>query len=395
MTDYKKIVVGWTGVVLALGCGAQDDSRGDAGDVSWLEETDVQEFRAALTACTQESDCPSGLACQAGACQPCAAHGECQSDVCDRYAATSLGPGACLKQADVVYADAAARPACETGDGTRSDPVCSIAAAIPLAIGNRYAVRVYPGQYMPFGVSQRTVSIFGPGDGSAVVGEEDISTGARITQQARVVLDGLDVGVAVLTGLIVRDSDVQVRNATIRGDYRGITSTNSSLVLDLVRVSGSVQYGLRVEGPGSYRITNSYFTGGDFPAVAFTGQSSGRFLFNSVLGGGELSPGGIDCGTTPRLIEDSIVVNNTAAAGGAQTVGACRHQRVVVGSADSRTDRGLIKINPELDAQGRLLDTAGNAACCIDRGARYVSSLCRDYYGTRRPQGASNDNRRP
>jgi hypothetical protein len=240
-------------------------------------------------------------------------------------------------------------------------------------------------------VSQRTVFLFGPGDGSAVVGEEDISAGARITQQARVVLDGLDVGVAVLTGVIVRDSDVQVRNATIRGDYRGITSTNSTLILDRVRVSGSVQYGLRVEGPGSYRITNSYFTGGDFPAVAFTGQSSGRFLFNSVLGGGELSPGGIDCGTTSRLIEDSIVVHNTAAAGGAQTAGACRHQRVVVGSADSRTDRGLIKINPELDAQGRLLDTAGNAACAIDRGARYVSSLYRDFYGTRRPQGASND----
>jgi hypothetical protein len=151
MNDYGKIVVAWIGsVALALGCGAQDDSRGglgDGDDVSWPEDTDVQAFRAALTACTQESDCPSGLACLAGACQPCAAHRECQSDVCDRYAATGLGPGACIQQADVVYADAAARPACETGDGTRSDPVCSIRAAIPLAVGNRYAVRVYPGHY--------------------------------------------------------------------------------------------------------------------------------------------------------------------------------------------------------------------------------------------------------
>lgn len=390
MNSYKS-VIGWTaGFAFALGCGVQDETRSGVGELSLPEDTEVPQSRTALTFCTQESSCPSGLACRAGVCLPCFAHDQCKSNVCDRYAATNLGPGACIPRADVVYANAAARPACETGDGTPSNPVCSIRAAIPLAVGNRYAVRVYPGHYFPFGVSQRTVFLFGPGDGSAVVGEEDISAGARITRQARVVLDGLDFGVSVLNGLIIQDSDVQVRNATINADYRGITSTNSTLVLDRVRANGSV-YALRVDGTGSYRITNSYFKGGDFPAVAFTGASGGRFLFNSVLGGGELHPGGIDCGTTSRLIQDSIVVNNFAAAGGAQTVGACTHQRVVVGSGDGRPDAGLIKIDPDLDAQGRLLDTAANAACCIDRGERYVSSLYRDFYGTRRPQGLSND----
>lgn len=186
MKSYQN-VIGWIGgFAFALGCGMQDETRSGVGDVSWPEDTpeatDVQQSRAALISCTQESDCPSGLACLAGVCQPCVAHSQCQSDVCDGYAATSLGPGACIEQADVVYADAAARPACETGDGSRSNPVCSIRAAIPLAVGNRYAVRVYPGHYFPFGVSQRTVFIFGPGDGSAVVGEEDISAGARITR---------------------------------------------------------------------------------------------------------------------------------------------------------------------------------------------------------------------
>jgi hypothetical protein len=75
----------------------------------------------------------------------------------------------------------------------------------------------------------------------------------------------------------------------------------------------------------------------------------------------------------------------------AQTVGACTHQRVVVGSGDTRPDPGLIKIDPDLDPQGRLVDTPADRACCIDRGERYVPSLYRDFFGTSRPQGESND----
>lgn len=372
---------------MLLGCVAHDDRASFDGS----PEPTAPQSMAELTACIQESDCPSGLACRDGACRTCSAHSHCQSDVCDGYASTVLGPGACVSPGSVVYADAGARPACETGDGTRSNPVCTITAAIARVVGNRFAVRVYPGTYLPFGVSRRTVAVFGPGDGSAVVGEEDLSAGIRITQQSRVVVDGLDVGVHVITGVVITDSTVQLRNATIDADNRGILSTNSALTIDRVRVPATFVSGLVIDGPGSYHITNSYFQGGDRPAVTFTGASTGRFRFNSVLGGGELVPGGIDCGTTSRLIQDSIVVHNAAAADGAQTVGACTHQRVVVGSGDSRPDRGLIKIDPDLDAQGRLLDTAANAACCIDRGARFVPSLPHDYFGTPRPQGASND----
>jgi hypothetical protein len=64
---------------------------------------------------------------------------------------------------------------------------------------------------------------------------------------------------------------------------------------------------------------------------------------------------------------------------------------VVVGSGDTRVDAGLIQIDPDLDANGRLLDTAANAACCIDRGERFTSSLYSDLFGTPRPQGFSND----
>ena len=391
MKFFRGSAAIWMGsMLLFAGCGAQLDDPGDVDDSPAYSEAQLS--AAALAACTQESDCSPGLACVAGACQPCSGHSECASDVCDVHAATSMGPGACVQEPDVVYVKANGGPGCATGDGTRANPACSIAFGVPLAVGNKNAVRVYAGKYFPFRIISRTVFIFGPRDGSAVLGEEDTSAALRVQQGARVVLDGVDLANSVSTGLIVEDSDVQVRNATVKGDSRGIRSTNSTLQIDRVRAAGHFLNALQVEGSGSYRITNSYFQGGGFAAVTFTGPSTGRFLFNTVTDNdGTNAPGGIDCGTTPREIEDSIVVHNAAAPGGAQTVGACIHQRVVVGSADTRNDTGLIKIDPDLDAQGRLVNSSANDACCIDRGARFVSSLYRDFFGTPRPQGASND----
>jgi hypothetical protein len=224
------------------------------------------------------------------------------------------------------------------------------------------------------------------------VGEEDSSAGARITgASSRVVLDGLDFGVHVLAGVICDGASLKVVRGAVQGDVDGIRATNCQLEVDRVRAGGAIRSGLTIAGAGGYRITNSYFSGGDSQAVVLGGSSTGTFQQNTVTGGGELRPGGIDCGTTSRTIQDSIVTGSFPAAGGAQTVGACIHQRVVVGSGDTRPDPGLIEIDPDLDPQGRLLDTPANAACCIDRGARCVPGLYRDFFGTPRPQGPSND----
>jgi hypothetical protein len=373
------------------GCGTQDAEGGPDTSGSALAAVERAAAPRSAAGCSQESDCDAGLACIAGACQPCAAHGQCESDVCDRGAATPLGPGACVPEASVVYVDARApRPDCFAADGTRATPVCDFRTAIPLAVGARYAIRVAPGRYFPFGVGSAAIAVFGPGDGSAIVGEEDNSRAVSIASGSRVVIDGLDFGNAVLTGMTCDSSSVKVLRATVRGDSVGIRSTDCDLELDQVRVIGSIRTGLMLAGTGTYRITNSYFAGGDLPAVVFDGSASGLFAFNTITGGGEIQPGGIDCGTTSRMIQDSIV-QSSAAAGGARTVGACSHERVVVGSGDTRPDPGLIAIDPDLDPQGRLLDTPADRACCIDRGAADASSLYRDFYGTPRPQGAGND----
>ncbi|HWO22266.1 MAG TPA: hypothetical protein VNO30_26085 [Kofleriaceae bacterium] len=381
------LILGWiAGTALVLGCSTEDEL--DAGAAARASS----EQALAVASCTQESDCTGGLACIDATCRTCSGHAQCESDVCDQGAATRMGPGACLPEAAVIYVDAGTRPACTAGDGSRGNPLCDIRDAIPRAIGAQYAIRVYPGHYFPFGATDRTFSVFGPGDGSAVVGEEDITAGARISgARSRVVLDGLDFGVHVLTGVVCDGASLKVLRGSARGDVRGIRATNCALEVDRVRAGGAIQSGLTIAGTGSYRITNSYFSGGDAQAVVFDGSSTGTFQFNTVGGGGELQPGGIACGTTARVIQDSIVVGSTPAAGGAQTVGACTHRRVVVGSGDTRPDPALIKIDPALDPEGRLLETPASLACCIDRGARYVSSLYRDFFGTPRPQGASND----
>lgn len=373
------------------GCGTQDAEGGPDTSGSALAAVERAQAPQSAMGCSQESDCDAGLACIAGACQPCAAHGQCESDVCDRGAATPLGSGACVPEASVVYVDARApRPDCFAADGTRATPVCDFRTAVPLAVGARYAIRVAPGLYFPFVLGGATISVFGPGDGSAVVGEEDNSRAVGIASGSRVVFDGMDFGNAVLTGITCDGSSLKVLHGTVRGDSVGIRSTDCDLELDQVRVIGSNRSGLMLAGTGTYRITNSYFSSGDRPPVVFSGSASGLFAFNTVTGGGEIEPGGIDCGTTSRMIQDSIVLGRPAA-GGAQTVGACSHERVVVGSGDTRSDPGLIAIDPDLDPQGRLLDTPADRACCIDRGAGDVPSLDRDFFGTPRPQGPSND----
>lgn len=373
---------GWLGILaaaLASGCGVEE-----VGPESTQPAPPAPEVT--LLDCAGEHGCERGPEAR-----PlwCTAHDQCASDTCDRDAAPGAILGMCVPAAAVVYVDRAA-PACETGDGSRAAPVCEISAALSRITPGRRAIRVYPGHYFPFAASAITVRVFGPGDGTAIVGEEDIGAGVRVTSGARVLLDGLTFATSVRTGVLCDTSELKLVRGEARGDNLGISAIDCALVVDRVRASGLFRAGLSIAG-GTYRVTNSYFRGGDRPAVVFTGAATGTFAFNTVAGGGEISPGGIDCGTSSRLITDSIVYGNFPAAGGAQTIGACTHARVVVGTGDTRPVLGLIRLDPDLDDDGRLRDTPQNHACCIDRGGPLVWSARRDYDGTPRPQGPHSD----
>lgn len=387
---YRTVPCCVIGVVFALGCAAQDgaDPDHEAGAPYEARQAPVEEeapFFAEEAAFLEEVSSSDPALLPAA----CDEHADCESDVCNRDAL--FGRGACVAQARVVYVEDRGGPGCTTGDGSRADPACEIRRGVELAVGDKDTVRVYPGSYFNLGASGGTLRIFGPGADAVIVGEEDNGAAARISGGARVLLDGFTFAQGVRNGINCADSTLRVVRSQAIGDLSGIVSTSCTLSLDRVRVSGSTRSGLTIAGTGRYRITNSYFRGGDIQAVVFSGSDTGTFRFNTVRGGGEISPGGIDCGTVPRVIEDSIVAGNFPAEAGAQTVGACTHRRVVVGSGDTRTLPGLIRLAPELDAEGRLLDTPANAACCIDRAARFAFGVDEDFFGTPRPQGQGND----
>jgi hypothetical protein len=380
------------GAVFVLGCAAEEGV--DPGPQAQAPSEELQApFEEAQPEAPSEEPVPSEEPARPSdeALLPprCNEHSECASDVCDRDA--FLGRGACVPEVRVVYA-ASAAPGCITGDGSRANPVCSIRTALELAVGDKDTIRVYPGSYLNFSVGGgRSIRVFGPGADQAEVGEEDLGAGVRITSGARVVLDGLTLGGGAQNGINCDASALKVVRSDAIGNLRGMISTDCTFTLDRVRVLGGSRSGLTVAGAGEYRITNSYFRGGDIQGVEFTGSATGTFRFNTVTRSGEINAGGIACGTVSRLIEDSIVAGNFAAEDGAQTVGACMHRRVVVGSGDTRPLPGLITLDPELDEEGRLLDTPANAACCIDRAPRFVLGVHHDFFGTSRPQGRSND----
>lgn len=378
-------------MVMAAGCGGDEPEHGD-DPYAWLDALPAAGARAALTSCTAEADCGagSGLACIGGLCQPCARHGQCDSDVCDRYAATSAGLGRCYTSDQVLYVDRAAD--CAVSDGSRPRPFCEPQDAVPRAVGPKFVIRVYPGTYRSILVSDRAVFVFGEQDGSSALGDEDVG-GPRVTgAHGRMVLDGLRIINFNNVARCDAGAELQLRDIHSNGTLNGVRATDCLLFMDRVRINGvAFTFDLRVDGATRYRVSNSYFLGPTLSAgVIFSDASRGRFLFNTVVGTGENGGGGVSCGATPRLLEDSIVAENTTASG-SQLVGACALRKVVVGSADSTTDPGAIKLDPVLNPDSTLPDSPANAACCIDQGDRYVSSLRTDFFGHPRPQGASND----
>jgi hypothetical protein len=318
----------------------------------------------------------------------CARHADCASETCDVHR------GRCVREAELVYVDRR-DVACATGDGSKSRPVCTIGEGIARTTAERSAVRVRPGQYFPFHVSDRAVSLYGPAgeDGDAEVTEEDVG-GSRVGANATVLVDGFNLGRhsrfgiecaggALTTSLTVR------RSQTMSDVGVGMRVTGCVVRVDRTRMSGL--YGAIQYTDARYVVTNTVVTGVSERTAIVVRGGAGRFELVTVVNNGDPAlahAGAFDCGTTPVRIEDSIVFGNLHGAGGSQLTGACRLERVVVGTHDGTTARGAIRLDPEL-AGYTLPRTPANLACCIDRAAS--SPVRTDFDGTPRPQGPAFD----
>jgi hypothetical protein len=327
----------------------------------------------------------------------CARHGDCGSDVCDVYRPTGFGPGRCIPEASVLYVD---QNVCEpgAGDGSRAAPFCAINEAVARADEARFAVRVYPGLYFPFGVAEKQVAVYGsdPGDEPVEVTEEDVS-GVQISGGARVVLDGLVLGrhsrfgvrCIGTSGPPAASTSVDVRRSEVLSDVgTAFIASACNVRLDRNVVAGL--FGSMQLTDTLYLVTNSVFTGSsERPAISLNG-GEGRFFLDTVTGNGDpdVQPPTIAC-LTPALIEDSIVFGNATSRTGSQFDGDCRLRRTVVGSADPIESPGAIHKDPDLDGFD-LPVTPANLDCCIDRAPTRLL-IRRDLEGTRRPQGARFD----
>lgn len=198
------------------------------------------------------------------AAESCRQHADCQSLVCDTYAAA--GQGRCIDAGRVLYVDVSHCGTPDGGTGTREDPFCQIRTAVTAAPPSRDVIRVMPGQYFPFSVAGKRLLIFGPAgeNGVARVFEEDTGT-VRVSEGSDALVDGFALGgpstsalscnstpggarVAVRRSTLSADSgialnitgcDVEVDRVQIRAAFGGITLTNSRYGIENAFVTGS------------------------------------------------------------------------------------------------------------------------------------------------------------
>jgi hypothetical protein len=354
--------------------------------------------------CTQENDCVTGQTCLLGTCGACQGHSDCQSQVCDVYAATARGNGRCLAETDVIYVDNRNGTCSGSHAGTRSDPVCTVAQGLALQTFSRNNIRVLPSttSYGQVLLSDSRIKLFGPAGagGTALLGGDPTKDSLTIAGVSDVIVDGFDIttgrfGVYCFPApnkLTLRRS--RVRDAVNVGMYIG----GCSLVIDRSVFTANRDGAMQIDSVPDYVITNNMIvrnTSTAYPAIRISGNSVGSFRFNTVADNvtrsGAISLfGAINCGSlVDRDLVDSIFVGNSQS-GTTQFQNRCVAKNSLVGPTDSITS-GI-----HLDAQFvspvaldyRLLDNVQNAASCVDKAQGTIAT---DYFGRVRPAGAAAD----
>jgi hypothetical protein len=402
----------------------------------------------ACVECVSKDDCASkNQTCNltTNACEACRAHGDCSTGVCKPG-------GACATAAEVVYVNNAPSSGCTpAGPGTRAMPFCEIQAAALAAIAGSKPYVVVAGSataYAAVSLSTATgpisgLTIIGPGrtatptakvSPSVVTNAFALST---VGNAATVVLDGLELIGQGSTSAGARCSftsgaaTLTIRNSLIRmSGAAGVDSNGCTLTLDGNTVSGNQGAGIstnggtvtldrNIIGPSntgggivlggttSYTVTNNIIVSNGasagLPGIAISSMSSsGTIAFNTISKNGGLNTveGGVTCpssGAGTKLIDSSIVVDNSTAAG-TQFAGKCSLSNTVVGTGDATLLAGAIKQSPAFvsgtDFHLKANDAA-NTACCVDKiptaNAPSTPNADHDVDNTRRPKGAGWD----
>ncbi len=298
-----------------------------------------------------------------GVCRGCAAHVECPSKLC-----VFDGPlaGSCAAITEVALADNNGMPiaTCKTTRPTRDGASPSTAYCdVVEAVADAKQFVIVKGSAVPYSaiaLTDQSLTLVGPGKAAATTARLFTagvdSVGMTVNTNAhRVVVDGLDLGgdsgskalrgvnctnntaLASNATLVVRDSIIHDTNTGSGG--AGVSTSGGTVTLTGLTISGSGGAGVSTSGgtvtlrgstvrvntggglrisDGSYVVENNLIAANGLagPGVYFSGNVSGTFWFNTVVGNKvSAGVGGINCAGVLNgqpLIQASIVWGNDA-----------------------------------------------------------------------------------
>ena len=376
--------------------------------------------QGACVACMQNADCAARdlrkPACKNFACGPCKSPADCQSKLCS-------ADGSCAPVEEVLYVDNK-NGSCSGSShkGSQEDPFCTLADAVAMSTsGGKTMISVAPSSqpyaalvFKPSGALQSlTVS------GSGTKPSETRVEGVLDESAIDLIGDGAG-GKPVVT----------VRNLELRGgsgaNSAGLGCKNGATVsLHNVRLRSSGGCGARVQNcnitvesselfdnhlcgitltDSTFALSNVMLWSNRSTGISLGTGNTGTMRFLTLAANGSLTstaPAGIDCGSTPHVVEHSIVFDNYSRASGTfgldkQLVG-CSLTNVVTN--DSKTSGGVYKTALEFVTPSApdianidlhlIKDSAVNKDACVDKVAQ--SPVDHDIDGTQRPQGAASD----
>lgn len=356
--------------------------------------------------CQSNSDCERWSAtygmgaakevCDQGACRPCAANAECSSSLC-RTSDLTVGSdgknaGSCVPTSDITYVSNAASPlSCADRTGSREAPFCEIGAA--LASGHSVLLVLGSSKvYLPFAVSQGSVTVIGPGrdlSPSAMI------AGAQVTGSAQLLMrdlwltpsSGMTAARCEGAQLVMRKVNIQSADLSQRGAHGVEARGCGQLELEESMVDGFNGAGVVVES-GAYRLVNNVVTRNGIAAdpygVSLGNLTSGTFLFNTVVANGR----GVLCASQNPLT--ASVVSDNLGRLDEQVQGNCKVTDVATRVYDLLAADKATVTPDRLKLQRFFLL---HQQCCIDRidPAALQPSVVRDYFGRSRPKGIAAD----
>lgn len=350
--------------------------------------------------CTASTDCTDSLkpTCDAttGDCRACKIDGDCASGICRKagdYPETppvsGLMTGQCVSPTNIAYASNNASGCSDTGAGTMAQPYCSVAKA--MTAGKAYInVLASATPYPALTVGSGNVVLIGPGrDASPTATFPSVTVNGGAT----LALSGVSIAASAVApaGAVTctAGGTLYLRDAVITNTPgRGIDAESgcAKLYVERTRINNTTAYGIIIGGTGAtvtqYRIVNNALvlcgspgTGEEYAVKLGTKSSpTGYFAYNTLNKNNK----GLIC-DTDRTINDSIVAGSTGV-----NIAGCSPQ--VLKNVQTTADLAS-------GAEPKLLDTAPNAACCIDKGVipMQPQTIPTDYYGVDRPMGGGYD----